>query len=319
MTIARMAEAEINRRMGAAEWALLLALSVLWGGSFLFVGVAVRELPPLTIVVARVALAALALHLVLRAGGRALPRDRRVWAAFFAMGLLNNAVPFTLIAWGQAYIASGVASILNATTPLFTVLVAHVLTADERATPQKVAGVVVGLLGVAAMIGGDALRSLGVDVAAQLAVLAGAVSYAFAGVFGRRFKAMGVGPLETAAGMLTASTLLLAPLMLALDRPWSLSGPSGAALGAVIGLALVSTALAYILYFRILATAGATNLLLVTFLIPVSAILFGAAFLGERLDPRHFVGMALIGLGLAAIDGRAVEAVKRLSPGTGRR
>lgn len=319
MTTARMAEAEINRRMGAAEWGLLLALSVLWGGSFLFVGFAVRELPPLTIVVARVALAALALHLVLRAGGRALPRDRRVWAAFFAMGLLNNAVPFTLIAWGQAYIASGVASILNATTPLFTVLVAHVLTADERATPQKLAGIVVGLLGVAAMIGGDALRSLGVDVAAQLAVLAAAVSYAFAGVFGRRFKAMGVGPLETAAGMLTASTLLLAPLMLALDRPWSLPGPSGAALGAVIGLALASTALAYILYFRILATAGATNLLLVTFLIPVSAILFGAALLGERLDPRHFAGMALIGLGLAAIDGRAVEAVKRLSPGTGRR
>ena len=296
-----MAEAGINRRMGATEWAVLLALSVLWGGSFLFVGLAVRELPPLTIVVARVALAALALHMVLRAAGGAIPRDRRVWAAFFGMAVLNNAIPFTLIAWGQSHIASGVASILNATTPLFTVLVAHWLTIDEPATPRKIAGVVVGFLGVAVMIGADAMRSLGVNVLAQLAMLAAAISYAFAGVYGRRFKALGVEPMATAAGMLTASTLMLTPAMLIVDRPWTLPAPSAATVAALLGLALISTALAYILYFRLLASAGATNLLLVTFLIPVSAILFGATLLGERLAPRHFLGMALIGCGLAAI------------------
>lgn len=310
-------QAPINRSMGAAEWALLVALSVLWGGSFLFVGVAVRELPPLTIVLARVALAALALHLVLRAGGRSLPRGGPVWAAFLGMAVLNNVIPFTLIVWGQGHIASGVASILNATTPLFTVLVSHFLTADERATPQKLAGVAVGLVGVAVMIGGDALRSLGVDVAAQLAMLAAAISYAFAGVFGRRFTALGVGPLETAAGMLATSTLMLMPATLLVERPWTLPMPSAAAIGAVLGLALVSTAFAYILYFRILASAGATNLLLVTFLIPVSAILFGATLLGERLEPRHLLGMAMIALGLAAIDGRLLGALRRLSSGTG--
>ena len=296
-----MAQTAIHARMTAAEWALLVGLSVLWGGSFLFVGVAVAELPPLTIVVARVALAAAALLLALRFMGVALPRERRVWVAFLGMGVLNNAIPFTLIAWGQGHIASGVASILNATTPLFTVVVAHWLTADERMTARKLAGVAIGFGGVAVMIGGAALRTLGVDVLAQLAVLAAAISYAFAGVYGRRFKAMGVAPAATAAGMLTVSTLLLLPAMLIVDRPWTLPAPSAATVAALLGLALISTALAYILYFRLLASAGATNLLLVTFLIPVSAILFGATLLGERLAPRHFLGMALIGCGLAAI------------------
>ncbi|MDF3060805.1 MAG: EamA family transporter [Microvirga sp.] len=310
----------VKGRMGAAEWAMLIALSVLWGGSFLFVALAVRELPPLAIVVARVALAAAALQVVLAAAGTAMPRDRRVWAAFAVMALLNNVIPFTLIVWGQSHIASGVASILNATTPLFTVLVAHGLTADERANPRKLAGVLIGFSGVVAMIGGDAIGSLGMHVAAQLAVLAAAISYAFAGVYGRRFKALGVAPMATAAGMLTASTLMLTPVMLLVDRPWALPMPSGTAVAAVLGLALLSTSLAYILYFRILASAGATNLLLVTFLIPVSAILLGAMVLGERLELRHLLGMATIGIGIAAIDGRAIDAVRRrprLSSGNG--
>jgi drug/metabolite transporter (DMT)-like permease len=198
-----MAQTAIHARMTAAEWALLVGLSVLWGGSFLFVGVAVAELPPLSIVVARVALGAAALLVALRFMGVALPRERRVWVAFLGMGVLNNAIPFTLIAWGQSHIASGVASILNATTPLFTVVVAHWLTADERMSARKLAGVAIGFGGVAVMIGGAALRTLGVDVLAQLAVLAAAISYAFAGVYGRRFKGMGVAPAATAAGMLT--------------------------------------------------------------------------------------------------------------------
>jgi drug/metabolite transporter (DMT)-like permease len=241
---------------------------------------------------------------VLRVLGQGMPRAPGIWVAFFGMGLLNNVVPFVLIVWGQHRIASGLASILNATTPLFTVLVAHVLTADERLTSLKVAGVTVGFVGAAIMIGPDALNGLGGAVTAELACLAAAVTYAFAGIFGRRFRRLGVAPLATAAGQVCASTVLLLPLMLVVDRPWNIAPPHLATWGAVLGVGLISTALAYVLYFRILAVAGATNLLLVTFLIPVSAILLGAAVLGETLLARHFVGMALIGAGLAFIDGR---------------
>lgn len=293
-----------NKQMSALEWGLLVTLSVLWGGSFFFVAVAVEELPPLTIVVLRVGLAALALLALTRVMGIALPAERRVWAAFLAMGFLNNAVPFTLIVWSQTHIASGIASILNATTPLFTVVLAHVLTRDEKMTGGRLAGVLIALAGAAVMIGGTALQSLGVNVVAQLACLAAAIFYAVAGVFGRRFVALGIAPMVTATGQVTASSLMLLPVMLIVDRPWQLSAPSLDTVAALFGLAILSTAVGYILYFRILATAGATNLLLVTFLVPVSAILLGLFFLGETLEPRHFAGIVLIGLGLAAIDGR---------------
>nr|WP_272209723.1 DMT family transporter [Marinicella sp. W31]MDC2875547.1 DMT family transporter [Marinicella sp. W31] len=160
------------------------------------------------------------------------------------------------------------------------------------------------------MIGTDAFRDFGVNVAAQLLCLAGAVSYAFAGIYGRRFRAMGVTPMSTATGQVVASSLIMLPLVMVVDRPWTLQAPSLNAIGALIGVAAISTALAYVLYFRILATAGATNLLLVTFLIPVSAILLGTLILGEVLLARHFAGMALIGVGLAAIDGRPWKAVR---------
>lgn len=290
--------------MGGREWAMLLALAVLWGGSFFFNGVAVRELPSFTLVWLRVAVAAITLLGVLRLLGRRMPTGGRVWAAFLGMGLLNNVVPFVLIVWGQHHIASGLASILNATTPLFTVLAAHLLTPDERLTPLKATGVAVGFAGAVVMIGPDALGGLGVGIMAQLACLAGALTYALAGIFGRRFRRMGVAPMATAAGQVCASSLLLLPLMLLVDRPWTLAMPHPATWAAVLGVGLLSTALAYVLYFRILAAAGATNLLLVTFLIPVSAILLGALVLGEVLLPRHFGGMALVGAGLACIDGR---------------
>jgi drug/metabolite transporter (DMT)-like permease len=300
--------------MTRLEWAMLLALATVWGGSFFFNGVAVRELPVFTVVVARVALAALLLLAALRLRSERLPWDRRVWTAFLGMGLLNNAIPFSLIVWGQQHIASGVASILNASTPLFTVMLAHVLTSDERMTGGRLAGVLIGFAGVAVMIGAGALRDLGVNVAAQVACLAGALSYAFAGIYGRRFRAMGVSPMATATGQVVASSLILLPLAMLVDRPWTLPPPSLTASGALVGVAAVSTALAYVLYFRILATAGATNLLLVTFLIPVSAILLGTLFLGETLLPRHLAGMALIGAGLAAIDGRPWKAIRGARP-----
>jgi drug/metabolite transporter (DMT)-like permease len=290
------------------EWAMLLALASVWGGSFFFNAVAVRELPVFTVVVSRVVLAAILLWSVLRFRGERLPRDGRVWGAFFCMGLLNNAIPFTLIVWGQQHISSGVASILNASTPLFTVLFAHVLTRDERLTRGKVAGVLIGFAGVAVMMGFDANDALDASTIAQLLCLGGAMSYAFAGIYGRRFRALGITPMSTATGQVIASSVLLLPVVLVLDQPWTLPPPSASAISALFGVAAISTAMAYVLYFRILATAGATNLLLVTFLIPVSAILLGTVVLGEVLLTRHFLGMALVGAGLAAIDGRLWRA-----------
>ena len=304
----------IHRSMTGTEWAMLLALSILWGGSFFFVGIVVHEVPPLTLVLLRVGIAAVILNLVVRILKVSLPREPRVWLAFFGMGLLNNLVPFSLFVWGQSHIASGLASILNATTPLFGVIVAHGFTRDERATGAKLAGVLVGFAGAVLMIGPAALNHLGIDILAQLACLAGALTYAFAGVFGRRFKAMGIAPLATATGQLTAAAAMLAPVALFVERPWSLPTPGLSVWAAVLGLATFSTALGYILYFRILAGAGATNLLLVTFLIPVSAILLGWLFLGEMLAARHLGGMVLIGLGLVAIDGRLLRAWRRPEP-----
>ena len=291
-------------RMSLIDWCLLLFLSLLWGASFFYAAVALRELPPFTIVLLRVAIAALVLHIVLRLVGVRFPWDSASWRAFFGMGLLNNAIPFSLIVWGQTHVASGLASILNATTPFFTVIVAHALTADERLSRNRLVGVLIGLAGVVVLIGPQALSGLGEDVAGQLAIVGAAISYAFAGVFGRRFRRMGIPPMATAAGQVTASSLLLLPIALLVDRPWQLAMPGTTVWLAILGMALLSTALGYIVYFRLLASAGAVNLLLVTFLIPPSAILLGVFLLGERLETTDFAGMALIGLGLAAIDGQ---------------
>ncbi|MGF6254046.1 DMT family transporter [Ensifer sp. LBL] len=306
-----MTQATQAKVMGAREWGMLILLSILWGGSFFFIGVAVKALPPVTIVALRVSLAALALLAFVRLMGLSMPRDPRVWLAFFGMGLLNNLIPFSLIVWGQTHIASGLASILNATTPLFGVIVAHLLTDDEKLTANRFAGVVVGFLGVAMMIGPAALGGLGSNLLAQVAVLGAALSYALAGVFARRFKRMGVVPIVTATGQVSAASIMLVPLSLLIDHPWTLPMPGFDVWAAIVSIALISTALAYVLFFRILETAGVTNLMLVTFLIPVSAILLGAMFLGETLEPKHFLGMTLIAAGLAAIDGRLLRLFSR--------
>jgi drug/metabolite transporter (DMT)-like permease len=302
------------KAMTPKEWGLLIALSVLWGGSFFFNGIAVKALPPFSIVTLRVGLAAVVLFALTRILGLAMPKGGRIWANFFGMGLLNNLIPFCLIVWGQTHIASSLAAILNATTPLFAVLVAHVLTQDEKLTPNRLAGVAIGFLGVAVMIGPEALGGLGSDLLAQSAVLGGALSYALAGIFGRRFRRMGIPPLVTATGQVTAATVMLAPVALLVDHPWTLAAPDWRTWAAIGGIAVFSTALAYVLYFRILATAGATNLMLVTLLIPVSAMLLGALILGERIGAKHLVGMALIAAGLAAIDGRLLAAFRRRRP-----
>lgn len=291
--------------MSRVEWLMLLSLSLIWGCSFLFSKVAVGEIPPFTLVLGRVGIASATLLLVMRMAAIPLPRGRLLWRDLLVMGLLNNVVPYSLIFLAQTRIGAGLASILNATTPLFTVLVAHAFTTDEKLTPARIFGVVAGFLGVAVMIGPALLLSLDQNVLAELAGLGAALSYGLAGVFGRRFARRGVLPAQAAFGQLAASTLVMLPLALAVDRPWTLAVPTWPAWASLLALGVVCTALAYILFFRILAGAGATNVALVTFLIPPNAILLSALLLGERLRPTDLVGLGLVAVGLAAIDRRA--------------
>ena len=295
--------------MGPTEWLLLIILSMLWGGSFLFAKIAVTHVPPLVVVWLRVSIAAAILLALLPAFGVKLPRDGRFWRDVAVMGVLNNVLPFTLIFWGQQEIGASLAGILNATTPFFTVLLAHLLTRDERITGAKLAGLVIGIAGVAAMIGPDALNGLaGMGLAAalaQLAMLGAAFSYGCANIFGRRFRDR--PPMALAAGQLSMSALIVTPVILATQAPWTLPVPPPEAIAAIAALAVASTALAYVIFFRILGKAGATNMALVTFLVPASAILLGVLILGESLAPRHLLGLLAIACGLAAIDGRALR------------
>ncbi len=289
--------------MKPTEWGMLILLSIFWGGSFFFTEIALLDFQPFTLVFLRVSLAAAILIGVVYMRGQRMPGSLKVWLAFLIMGALNNAIPFSLIVWGQTRIESGVASIFNATTPIFTVLLAHVLTSDERLTVRKVLGVLMGFTGVYIMMqpelkDGFSWRGLG-----QVAVIGAAISYACAGIYGKRLKK--TAPMVNSAGMLICSTLMMLPLAAIIDTPWSIS-PSPGAVAAVFGIAVISTAMAYLLYFRILATAGATNVLLVTFLIPISALLLGVGVLGEVVKVLEIAGMGCIFLGLMVIDGRAL-------------
>ncbi len=298
----------IEKRMGPIAWGMLITLSILWGGSFFFSEVALRALPPFTVVFLRVALGAMVLWVVFLASVSKTERKGLPWKDFMIMGLLNNAIPFSLLVWGQTQISSSLASIINATTPFFTVLVAHFLLADERMSKAKVLGVSAGFAGIVVLMGPGAFGGGDVGLTGQIACIGAGISYALAATFGRRFA--GVTPLATATGQVTCSSLLLLPLVCLIDQPWMLSMPGWDVIGSVIGVAAGSTALAYILYFRILQVAGATNVALVTFLVPVSAIVLGTLILGEVLLPEHIAGMALIAVGLAIIDGRLLERLR---------
>jgi drug/metabolite transporter (DMT)-like permease len=294
--------------MSLLEWSLLVLLSVLWGATYFFVEIALRELPPLWLVCLRVGLAALALQLFMLLRGIRIDLTARLAGQLLVMGLLNNVIPFSLIFWSQIALDSSLAAILTATTPFWVVLLAHGLTTDEKATPGKLAGIAIGWAGVAVMVGPAALDGLGEAVLPQLAVLLGALSYAASGIFGRRFQRL--PPVAIAGWQLTGSAVMMA-VVVALTQPVpSLAALAPATWAAVLALALVSTALAYVLFFRILSTAGATNLLLVTLLIPVTAVALGGFFLGERLGPEEVLGMALILVGLAVIDGRIVARLR---------
>ena len=306
---ARAAETPtVNAAMGFREWGLILILSIIWGGSFFFVGVAVKEMTPLTIVACRVGLAALILLGLAKLTGRRMPTSPAVWLAFIVMGALNNLVPFSLIVWGQTHIDSSLASILNATTPIFSVLLAHLLTREEQLTTNRLTGVLIGWAGVTVLIGVESLGGFGVQGLGYLAVLGASCSYALAAIFGRRFKTL--DPVVVSTGTLGAAAVMILPVALVVEQPWQLA-PSAVTWAAVIGLAAISTSLAYIIYFRVLAVAGATNILLVTFLIPISAIFLGIMVLGERPGWNAFGGMVLIFIGLIAIDGRLLDNWKR--------
>jgi drug/metabolite transporter (DMT)-like permease len=298
----------MNQAMGAGLWFLIVILSIIWGASFFFVEIAVERMTPLTIVLYRVGFACFLLLGFVWFTGRKMPKDIGIWGAFMAIGVLNTVIPFSLIAWGQQHIDSGQASILNATTPVFSVILAHFLTKDEPLTKNRLIGVLFGWMGVAVLIGIEALSGVGVKIAAQAAVLGAAILYAVAAIYGRRFK--DIDPVVVTAGMLTGSFVIMIPLTFMMEQPLTLD-PTPATWAALFGLSAVSTALAYIIYFYVLSRAGATNILLVTFLIPVSAIFLGIMVLGETPGWNVFAGMLLIFMGLIFIDGRLLKRFKK--------
>ncbi|CAN7437485.1 DMT family transporter [Pararhizobium sp. LjRoot238] len=301
----------LQHRMTLATWGLLALLGLIWGGSFFFARIAIQHVPAFTLVLLRVALAALALHIYVF-GRYDIYRELKArWPQFLLLGLINNAIPHTFIFLGQTQIGAGLAAILNATTPVWTVLIANALTHDEKLSVSKIAGCLLGLAGTAVLIGPSALPGLmqsgsNIPLWALLFPVIAAISYGLAATYGKRFR--GLAAPVTAAGQLTASTLIMLPLSLIIDTPWQLPVPPMTSVLAVLALALLSTAYGYILFFHIMSRAGATNTSLVTLLVPPSAILLGFLFLGETLEPTDVAGMLLIAVGLVVLDGRILPS-----------
>jgi drug/metabolite transporter (DMT)-like permease len=290
--------------MRAVDWLLLIFLSILWGGAFFFIGVAVTEIPPLTLVLARVGIAAAALLLLILLLGYRLPDTVAAWRVFVVQAIINNVIPFSLITFGQTRIASGLAAVLNATTPLFTLLVMRVLV-REPLIVHKMAGVLLGIVGVAVLMGPEISSTNVSGLVGMLAVLGAALSYGFSAYGMRRLRE--VPPLVSSGAQLLCSTLLLLPLAACVDRFWMLSPPGPGAAASMLALALASTALAYIVFFRINATAGPANVMLVTLLIPVTATALGIAVLGEALRASEIAGALIIASALIIIDGRLLR------------
>jgi drug/metabolite transporter (DMT)-like permease len=293
-----------NDRIDARDWSLLGLLSILWGGSFFFNGLVLKELPPLTVVFLRVAIAAIILLPLLFVYGIRLPKALSGWKPFFAIGFLNNVLPFSLIVIGQTYIPSGLASILNATTPLFTVVV-MAIAGEEKLHLRRIAGVVAGLIGVI-ILHGDGFGFETGQTIGILLCLAAAFSYGLSALLARKVLSNSP-PLGTATFQMLASAAMMTVVAGLVERPWQLPMPDAATWLAVIGLAALSTALAYIVFFQILRRSGATNVMLVTLLIPVTAILLGYLVLGESISSREIIGALVIGSALLLIDGRVLE------------
>ena len=290
---------------------MLVTLSVLWGGSFFFTEIAIREIPPITLSMLRVVGAAVVFWILVLTTSRCLPRSPRLWGAFLIMGVLNNAIPFSLIAFAQTELSSSLASIIISSTPLFALVIAGIALPDERLTLRRFFSVMVGFAGVVVMIGPSVLSGIGSDVVAQFAMLGAAFFYATSTVYARRFKEEGLTSSVLVTGQVTMSSLVLIPIAFYFERSYSIGFPSVDVVAAILGVTFLSTALAYLLYFRILAAAGATNVTLVAFLIPVSAILLGVGILQETLSLNQVAGMLLIALGLVIMDGRLIKFFKQ--------
>ena len=303
--------APISIRMSPRTWLMLVTLSVLWGGSFFFTEIAIREIPPITLSMLRVVGAAVVFWILVLTTSRCLPRSPRLWGAFLIMGVLNNAIPFSLIAFAQTELSSSLASIIISSTPLFALVIAGIALPDERLTLRRFFSVMVGFAGVVVMIGPSVLSGIGSDVVAQFAMLGAAFFYATSTVYARRFKEEGLTSSVLVTGQVTMSSLVLIPIAFYFERSYSIGLPSVDVVAAILGVTFLSTALAYLLYFKILAAAGATNVTLVAFLIPVSAILLGVGILQETLSLNQVAGMLLIALGLVIMDGRLIKFFKQ--------
>jgi|TARA_B110000908_G_C10227785_1_gene438926 drug/metabolite transporter (DMT)-like permease len=298
-----------QKTLTGRAWAEMMLLAMIWGASFLSIRVALDEITPLTSVAHRTTWAMLVLWAVIAIMQIPLPRDPKIWFSFLVMGLLNNVIPFTLMAWGQLYIESGLTSILNAFTAVVGVVIASLFFADERITLRKGIGVVLGFFGVAIAIGLDNFRTLDLRSMAQLAVIGGTVAYAIAGVWARK-KLVGMPPQMAAAGMLTGSTVIMLPLVYFIDGPLSFD-LQPRTMWAIGYYAIIATAFAYLLYYRVLAMAGSGNLMLVTLLVAPLAITLGAVVLDEKLGANAYLGFAILALGLIILDGRVWKALQR--------
>lgn len=296
--------------MHARDWLLLIFLSLLWGFSFFFVAVALQGgIPPLTLVFSRVAIAAIVLVPVVRLLGHRMPSSVAAWRLFVVQSILNNVLPFSLIFYGQTLVPSSLAAVLNATTPLFGLLVARFV-GGELLTANHTAGVLFGIAGVAILVGAEITSSNAGMLVGMACFLVAALSYGFSGYWMRRLR--DIPPIVSAASQVTCSAILMLPIAATMDRFWTLPAPSASTLAAVAGLALLSTALAYIVFFRISASAGPQNVMLVTLLVPLSATALGVLFLGEALTVHQVLGALVIAFGLVIVDGRLVANVPLL-------
>ncbi|MEY2926415.1 MAG: hypothetical protein RL367_892 [Pseudomonadota bacterium] len=296
-----------NNAMSGRDWALILVVSLIWGGAFFLNAVGLRSFPPNSLVFVRMAVAALPMVLVVRLTGQSLPRGWAAWRGLILLGTLNIVVPFILFTWAQTRLASGLASVLNATTPLWGIIAAHFLTDDEKATPARLAGVGLGVIGVGVMMLPSLKGGASGQTIALIACIIATLCYALASIVARRLNTGGMSPLSLTTGQLVVAAVIMLPVMLVVDHPWTLAMPAAESIIALLALALLSTSLAYWLYFKLLESAGASNSLLVTLLMPVTAILLGVAFLGESITPAQGGGIALIAAGLLVMDGRVLR------------
>ena len=291
-------EASPQGRNIAIEHALLLALAALWGGSYTFIKLGVATIPPITLIAARTSIAGLLLLAIMHARGLRLPMDAATWRRFLFQAGLNSVIPWTLIAWAERSLDAGLATILNSTSPVFTFFLTLAIARQEALSLRKLLGVIAGIAGICLIVGVQALSGLGEQLVAQLATIAATVCYAGAAIFSRGFK--GLDPMAPAAGSLLAGAAILVPLSLAVDQPWTLA-PSMSSLLALLGLAVFSTAIAFVIYFRLIQTLGSVGTTAQAYLRVPIGVALGVVFLGESLSPTAWIGLGCVVIGVAAM------------------